>query len=256
MPTNSSADPQRGDRVGEQRHEHRRQRAEDRADVGHELHHAVEHPERDRVLAAVGEDPDHAEQVQRETHRDAHDGAEQQLPADVARDRALHEVRVVVGLRAVAVGHHPPHQRADPLAVEQHVHRQHEHEHEVEDRIGHFGQQRAAERCEFAGALGDFVLDALQRRFALFDEVHVDAVLVQFALEGRDLLVGFVDDVRKVVGERPHLIGDRVGEQEADAGQRQEECEVYGEHREPAGKARALQERDGRIEDQRDDGRQ
>ncbi len=118
----------------------------------------------------------HAEQVQREAGGGTHDGAEQQLAADVARDGALDQVRVVVGLRAVAVGHRPAHERADLGAVQQHVHRQHEHEHQIEDRAGHFGGERAAERREFVGALGDFALDALQRRFALFDEFDVDAV--------------------------------------------------------------------------------
>ena len=91
--------------------------------------------------------------------------------------------------------------------------------------------------------LGDFALDALQRGFALFDEFQVDAMVVQFGLHGGDRFVGFVDDFGEVARERPHLIGDRVGQQEADARQREEECEVYGEHREPARNARAVQRR-------------
>ena len=87
------------------------------------------------------------------------------------------------------------------------------------------------------------------------DELHVDAVFVQFGLKGRDLLVRFVDDVRQVVRERAHLIGDRVGDQHADPGERQEESEVHGQHRQPAGKAPALEKGDGRVEDQRDEPR-
>ena len=51
------------------------------------------------------------------------------------------------------------------------------------------------------------------------------------------------------------LIGDRVGQQHADTGERQEECEVHGKHRQTAGQPRALEEGDGRVEDQRDDSR-
>ena len=56
-PTNSSATHSARDRVGEQRHEHRRERAEDRADVGDQLHHAEEHPERDAYLRPSGKIP-------------------------------------------------------------------------------------------------------------------------------------------------------------------------------------------------------
>ncbi len=99
-------------------------------------------------------------------------------------------------------------------AVEQHVHRQHEDQHEVEDRaLTRFGQQAAAEgeRVEL-DALDDFVLERLQRRLALLDELHVDAVLVEVALQVVERLVGFVDEVRQVVAERVDLVGDRVGE--------------------------------------------
>ena len=115
--------------------------------------------------------------IQREARGGAHHGAEQQLAADVAGDGALDQ-RAGSRRRCVPSpsGISAPHERADLLAVEEHVDRQHEHEHEVEDRAGGFGEQGAAERREFAGALGDFVLDALQRRLALLDEFHVDAV--------------------------------------------------------------------------------
>ena len=64
--TNSSADPERGQRILEQRHEHRRQRAEERADERDQLHQPEEDPERERVGLAVGEDPQHAEEPQRD----------------------------------------------------------------------------------------------------------------------------------------------------------------------------------------------
>ena len=161
----------------------RRYRPEDRADVGDQLHHAVEHRERHRVLLPVGEDPEHAEDVQRQARRGAHHEAEQQLPTHVAGDSVLGQRGVVVGGRAVAVGHRPAHEPPDALAVEQHVDGEHEDQHQVEDRARRFGEQPAAEGGDRAGALGDFVLDRLQRRFALLDEVHVDAVPVERALE-------------------------------------------------------------------------
>ncbi len=48
---------------------------------------------------------------------------------------------------------------------------------------------------------------------------------------------------------------DRVGQQKADPGQCQEECKVHGEHRQAAREARALEEGDSRVEDQRDESR-
>ena len=60
--------------------------------------------------------------------------------------------------------------------------------------------------------------------------MHVDALFIQFVLERREPFVGFFDDLRQVVREGAHLIGDRVRYQEADARERQEECEVDGEH--------------------------
>src|SRR6202451_2655653 len=156
--------PGGGDRVCEQRDEHGGQRGEDRGGGGHERHQPVEDGEHDRVLAPVGEDPEHAEQVQREPGGGAHHEAEQQLPADVARDRVLDERRVVVGVRTVAGGHRAAHELADGLAVEQQVDREHEHEHEVEDGGGRFGEQPAAEGGDLAGALVEFVLDRSEER--------------------------------------------------------------------------------------------
>src|SRR6185437_6748661 len=46
--------------------------------------------------------------------------------------------------------------------------------------------------------------------------------------------------------------GDRVGDQKADPGQRKEESEVDGEHRQSPRKPAALQKGDRRVEDQRD----
>ncbi len=48
-------------------------------------------------------------------------------------------------------------------------------------------------------------------------------------------------------------MGDRVGKQEADTGERQEECYVYGQHRQSTRAARALlQESDQWVQDERD----
>ena len=181
-------------------------------------------------------------------------GAEQQLAADVAGDRALDQVRVVVGAGAVAVGHRAPHQRPDlagRTAACTPTARTRARGRRSRWRLPWRARRRTTRAC--CASLATLLLDALQRRLALLDQFQMDAVVVQFVLEARDRLVGFVDDVRQVVGERAHLIGDRVGKQEADAGQREEECEVHGEHRQPAGQARALQEGDGRVEDQRDE---
>ncbi len=113
----------------------------------------------------------------------------------------------------------------------------------------------AAERHERAAAFGELVLQRLQRRLSLLCQLHVNAEPVQVALQGEDRAVGFVDEVGQAVRERPHLIGDRVGEQHADPGQRQEESEVHREHRQTPGKPRALEKGDSRVEDQRDDRR-
>ena len=55
-------------------------------------------------------------------------------------------------------------------------------------------------------------------------------------LQGRDRFVGFVDDVRKVVAERAHLIGDRVGQQEADAGERRKNARYTASTASPRGR--------------------
>ncbi len=198
--------PQSADGVGEQSQDQRRDRSQDRPDVGDQLHHPIEDTERERVLAPVREDAEHAEQVQRDPGRGAHDHAEQELSADIARHGVLGQARIVVGRSAVAGGHRLAHQPADRLAVDEHVDRQHEHEHQIHERFGHFGEQSAAEGGEFRGAFGDLVLQRLQRRLALADEFGVDAVFVQFSLKARDLAVGFVDDMREIVRERAHLI--------------------------------------------------
>ncbi len=73
-------------------------------------------------------------------------------------------------------------------------------------------------------------------------------------LQRGDLLVRFVDEVGQVVRERPHLVGDRVGDEEADPGERARRMRRYtASTARPRGKWRALEERDGRIEDQRDE---
>ena len=51
-------DPDRGQRVVERRDHDRRDRPEDGPDVGDELHEAEPRPERERVAAAVLEDPE------------------------------------------------------------------------------------------------------------------------------------------------------------------------------------------------------
>ena len=71
----------------EQRDQDRRHRPDDRPDVGDELHQPIEGAEEDRVVLAVGEDPEHPEDPQRDRRARAHDQAEQQLAADVAGHR-------------------------------------------------------------------------------------------------------------------------------------------------------------------------
>ena len=55
----------------QQRQHQRRDRSEDRADVGDQLHHPVEDAKRKRVLAPVREDPEHPEHVQRDARVEA-----------------------------------------------------------------------------------------------------------------------------------------------------------------------------------------
>jgi len=81
--------PERGQRVSEQRDEHGRQRAEHRAEVGHELHRPEERPEGEGVRAPVGEDPQQPEDPQRDPRRRAHDQREQELPPHVGEDGLL-----------------------------------------------------------------------------------------------------------------------------------------------------------------------
>ena len=103
---------------------HRRERADRRADVRDQLREAEPRAERDRVRLALGEDPERAEHVQHQPGARAHDQAEQELAAHVAEQRRLDAGREVVVRRPVAGRHDGARDRADPVAVDQHVDRQ------------------------------------------------------------------------------------------------------------------------------------
>ena len=64
--------------------------------------------------------------------------------------------------------------------------------------------------------------------------------------------LALVDDVRHLVAERRHLIGDRVGEQYADAGHGQQQDQVDGGHGRPAREVRPPQQCHERVEQERD----
>ena len=114
--------------AAERRDDHGRERADGRADVRDQLGEAVERAEGERVRLAVREDPQRAEDPQHDPGARAHDQAEQQLAADVAEQRGLDARREVVLRRAVARRDHSAHDRADPVAVDQHVDGEHDHE--------------------------------------------------------------------------------------------------------------------------------
>ena len=134
-------------------------------------------PKTTPYVSPAGKIPSRPEDVQRQARGRAHDQAEQQLSADVARDGVLDQPGVVVLGRPVAGRHHAAHELADARAVEQHVDRQHEDQDQVEQGAGDFAQHPAAEGHDRAGALGHLVAERLQRGFALLDEVHVEAVV-------------------------------------------------------------------------------
>ena len=84
-------------------------------------------------------------------------------------------------------------------------------------------------------------------------DLDVDAVVVEPVLELGELGVGVVDDARDVVAERGGLVADRVGEHRREPADDHDEREEHGQHGEPAReRARALQQRDERVQQQRE----
>ena len=70
---------------------------------------------------------------------------------------------------------------------------------------------------DLARAAGEPLADRLQRRLALLLDLDLDAAPVQPVLQVGERAVGVVDVARDLALERGGLVGDRVGEQEADA---------------------------------------
>ena len=112
----------------------------------------------------------------------------------------------------------------------------------------------AAEVDDVARAADDLVLQRLQRGLALALDLDVDALAIEVGLQVGEPVVGVVDDPRHVVAELLRLVGDRVGQQHADADRRDQQAEVDDDDRQAARQTGArLQERHDRVEDQRDD---
>jgi hypothetical protein len=248
-------DPQRRERIGEQRDQHRRQGAEERADERHELHHGEEQREGEGVGPAVGEDPQHAEDVEPDPRAGAHRDAEQQLPAHVARDGALDAGRVVVLGGAVPGRHHPPHDGPDALAVEQPVDGQHEDEDEREAGGHDRREQVGPERHDVGGAADHPVAQGLQGGLALLGDLDVDALAVEVALQVVEVRVGRVHDPGDVVAEGRELVGGRRGQHRAGPAEHREERQDHQRDGHGARHPAALHDRHERVEDQRDHAR-
>ena len=123
-------DPERGERVLDERVQHRRDRAEPRPDVRDELGDGRPRAERERVLAAVRQQADQPEDPEPEPDAHADDQREQELALDVARDRLLHphdQPAAAVRREASVDG------LRQPLHVEQHVDRDDDERGRVEE---------------------------------------------------------------------------------------------------------------------------
>src|ERR1700759_430169 len=208
--------PDGGDRVLEQSDEDRRDRADDGTDVRDELHQAVKGTEEDPVVLPRGEDPDETEDLQADRGAAAHDQAEQDLPADVARDRVLDEQRIVVLWRAVPRGHDAAHEGADLVAVDEQIDRQDQDEHQVKAHGNDLREQVPGEGHDVARALEHVLLQGVQGARALLRDMDVDPVVVEELLDVVELMVGVADDVGNVVLEVADLRGDGAGQEHAD----------------------------------------
>ena len=245
--------PQRVERlVAEQRDHHGREGADRRPDVGDQLGEAVERAERERIGLALGEDPERAEDVEADARAGAHDQREQELAADVAEHRALHAGREVVLGRAVARRHDGAHTGADAFSVEQHVDAEDDDQDQRDRRLCQPQQRVARERDQLAGALRDAVAERVDRGPARLGHLQVDPVAVEPVLDVGERVVDAVDDRRHLVAERRDLVGDRVGEQHAEADDRQQQDQVDGRDRRTAREVRAPQQRHERVEQQCD----
>ncbi len=113
----------------------------------------------------------------------------------------------------------------------------------------------AAERHDVARAADDLVLQRPQRRLALLGDLDVDALVVEPLLQVGQPVVGVADDAGHVVAELARLVGDRVGERDAEADDRREQPQVDGDDSyRPWKVSVALEPADQRVEDQREDG--
>jgi len=91
----------------------------------------------------------------------------------------------------------------------------------------------------------------IEYRGVTIEEMDVDAVVVEPLLEVGERGVGVVDEVRHVVAERRHLVGDRVGQDHAGQHERPDQAEHDDHDRQPARDVRLPQDRDERVQQQR-----
>jgi hypothetical protein len=199
-------DPDRHQRVLRERDDDRRQRTQQRTDVRHELHQAEEQAEREGVRAPVREDPQQAEDPQRDARACSHGEAEQELSAHVAEHRVLHARREVVLRRAVPGWHDLAHEAPDLRRVDEHVDRQDDHEDHVERQLHQRAQQLARDRDDLTRAGHHLLLQRRQRALALTLDLDLDALLVQEALQVVERARRAVDEPWHVVGERGRLV--------------------------------------------------
>ena len=92
----------------------------------------------------------------------------------------------------------------------------------------------AREADDLAGAAGDALADRLQRGLALALDLDVDAAPVEPVLEVGERCVGVVDVARHVALEALRLVGDRVGEQEAEPDQERDQADHHDRDRRAA----------------------
>jgi hypothetical protein len=246
--------PDRVERVvAEQRDQHRRRTPDRRADVRDQLGDAVERSEHERVRLPVREDPERAHDPERDARAGPHDQREEQLPPDVAEDRALDTCRVVVLGRAVPARHHGAHDRADALPVEQHVDRQDDDQDEGDRALDQSGQRLAREGNELTRSFGHAGAERLECSLALLGELDVDALVVEPLLQVGERGVRVVDDPRDGVGELRRLVADRLGKHRDDTADDEDQREEDAQHGHAARKASALEHHHERVQQQRDE---
>ena len=220
-------------------------------------------PKSNAYCCACGRRPAAAEHPQAEPGARADDQREQRLAANVRRERVLHapQQRVLASSRRIA----PVDRAAEPLHVEQHVHRDDDQQHQREQRLADRDRRALDERDDLVRVLADVaLLDLTHELVAALPDVHrLEVMRVEPVLEAVDVAVGRgLSDgavtIREVpvepVGRRLRLSHDGGRHRHDDRNQHRQEAQVHERDREAARQAAPLEAAHERVEQQRDQG--